>query len=301
MKTKILISGGSGLVGKSLLEQFPEEKYELAILSRSSANDGVKTFVWDVGAGTIDANAMEFADWVIHLAGENIAAKPWSKAQKKRIIESRVASTQLLYKAILEAKSKPQKFLSASAVGFYGAINSETIFEENACAATDFLGTTTAIWESEVDKIKELGLNPIFLRIGVVLSPEGGALPKMLLPINYGLGAGIGSGKQYMPWIALEDLGRMMMYLLENETEFKVYNAVAPQHITNYEMMKTLAKSKGKPFFLPNVPAVFMKMMYGEMADILLYGSRVSSDRILSTGFKFNYSTLEDYVEVLKK
>jgi uncharacterized protein (TIGR01777 family) len=241
----------------------------------------------------IDQKAIEFAEVIIHLAGENIAAKPWTNAQKLINQMSRQKTTQLLYQSIQRAKKRPEMLISASAVGYYGAITSEHIFTEVNSPANDFLGTTARQWETEVAKFKELSLKVHILRIGVVISPHGGALPKMLTAINLGLGSALGSGMQYMPWISLADLIRMFDFVMSDKANNMIYNAVAPNHITHADFMKTMATIYHKPFFMPNVPAFILRLIMGEMAAMVLEGSSVSSKRIIEDGFKFKNPTLE--------
>ena len=239
---------------------------------------------------------IEFADAVIHLAGENISAGKWTKSQKKKIIDSRVNSSTLLYESIKRAKNKPNKFISASAVGYYGSVSKDQVYIESDPPGEDFLAETVIEWEKSVDPIEKLGLKLNKLRIGVVLSPEGGALQKMTGPVKMGAGAPLGNGKQWMPWISIDDLSHMFVHLLENDFPGDVFNAVSPQHINNKDFMKELAKALGKPFFLPNVPAFALRLALGEMATIVLEGSRISSKKILDSGFEFSDPDLATYL-----
>lgn len=297
MNTKnILISGGTGLLGNSLRNVLENNGYQIAVLSRSKQVDGMKSFHWDPMKDEMDPEAIEYADAVIHLAGENISAGKWTNSQKKKIIESRVNSSTLLYKCIKSAKDKPKKFISASAVGFYGSVSKEQVFKESDPPGDDFLAETVIQWEKSVDPIEKLGIKVNKLRIGVVLSPDGGALQKMTGPVKMGAGAPLGSGKQWMPWISINDLSRMFVHVLENDFPGEVFNAVSPQHINNKDFMKELAKALGKAFFLPNVPSFALKLALGEMATIVLEGSRVSSKKILDSGFEFSDPNLSAYL-----
>lgn len=284
---KVLISGGSGLIGTAIREELLRKGNEVAVLSRRSSVEGVKTFQWNYQVGQIDPEAIEFADIIIHLAGENIASGRWTQKEKIRIQESRSQTGQLLYESIRTAKKPPQKVISASAVGYYGAISSEKIFEENDAPGSDFLADTVIKWERSLKPIQELGIPVKKVRIGLVLSPQGGALEKMLSPVQRGLGSPLGSGKQWMPWISLRDLVSMFIFLMEEETAYEVYNGVAPQHINNRTFMKTLAGVLGKPFVLPRVPSFVLRAALGEMALLVLEGSRVSSVRIEREGYQF--------------
>lgn len=291
----VLITGGTGLVGKALVELLNSKGYNVAVLSRSKKINGIQSFYWDYEKGVLEDEAIEFADVIIHLAGENISNKRWTKKQKQKIVDSRVKTTNLLYDKIKTAKSKPRIFISASAIGYYGTFTSDKIFKEDDGAGNDFLAKTVVEWERSVNKISELNLRVVILRTGVVFSEKGGALPKILKPIKLGFGAAIGNGKQYIPWIDVNDLAQMYLFAIENEKMNSIYNAVTPFHITNYELTKKLAKKLNRSFFMPNIPAFIMKLIFGEMASILLYGSQVSSEKIEKEGFGFkNISILKN-------
>lgn len=294
MKSKILITGGSGLVGTELTQLLQHEGYQVAILSRSTRKSEIPSFYWDYESNILDEKALEFADLVVHLAGENLSSKPWSAKQKKKILDSRVKTTNLLFEKIKTSKNPPHTFVSASAIGYYGTYNSDKIFVETDEPGKDFLAETVLAWEQSVLNIKSLGLRTPIARIGVVFSEKGGALPKMLKPIRWGLGSAIGNGQQYLPWIALPDLARVFQFIIENRTLNGIYNAVAPEHINQKKLTQKLSKIFKKPFFLPPVPAFVFKLMFGEMAVILLKGSRVSSEKIQNEGFEFQYKSIED-------
>lgn len=293
MIKNILISGGTGLVGSELVKALEAKGYQVAVLSRSRKAQHVKSFFWDYEQGILEEEAIEFADVIIHLAGENISNKRWSEKQKARIIDSRVKTTELLLSKTKEAKNKPNMIISASAIGYYGSQTSDKIYTESDEPGQDFLAKTVIAWEKSVDEFESIGVKVAKLRLGVVLTQRGGALQKMLAPIKMGFGSAIGSGKQYMPWISLEDLVRMFVFVLETPTAQGVYNAVAPQHINNREMMKTLARQLKEPFFMPPIPMFVFKLIFGEMSTILLDGSRVSSAKIQKQGYEFTISKIE--------
>lgn len=290
----ILITGGSGLVGRSLTRLFLKEGHKISWLSRSGKSiENVQGYQWDVNNGTIDNKALEWADTVIHLAGEGVANGRWTSAQKKRILDSRIESTKLLHDAIQEVGvNKPQTFVSASAIGFYGMDNGERLLMEYDDSGSDFLADVTRKWEQAIDEIAGLSIAVTKVRIGVVLSSNGGALEKMSLPIRWGAGAALGSGKQYMSWIHIDDLCSLTYYLIEKNLP-GTYNAVSPNPATNKEMSKSIATQLGRPFFLPKVPAFILKTMLGEMADMLLGSNKVSSKKIENAGFKFRFPTLQ--------
>lgn len=229
MIKNILITGGTGLVGTAVRNLLISKGYEVAVLSRQKQKDGTKTFYWDYEKGILDQEAIDFADVILHLAGENISSKRWSKKQKKKIIDSRVKTTELLYIAVQKSGKKPLKLISSSAVGYYGSVTSDQIFTEEDDSGNDFLAGTVVEWENAVDKFSDLGLATTKLRLGVVMSLKGGALPKMLRPVKMGVATPLGSGKQYVPWIALDDLARMFLFVIEKDDAAGVYNAVNPQ------------------------------------------------------------------------
>lgn len=293
MKKNILISGGSGLVGQEIAALFQKQGHELAILSRNPEKQTIRSFYWDVEDDKIDEEAIEFADVIIHLAGENISSKPWTPMQKEKIISSRTQSTQLLFNVVKRKSKKLDAFISASAIGYYGTYTSDKIFKEEDAVGDDFLADTVRLWETSAQQFALLNIPTAMLRIGVVMSEKGGAMVKMLKPVGMGFGAALGSGKQWVPWIALEDLARLFYFVYEQKLQNQipqkalVFNAVAPNHITNHQLMKSLAEAKKKPFFMPAVPAFVFKLIYGEMSSILLEGSRVSSEKIIGEGFDF--------------
>lgn len=295
MKKNVLITGGTGLIGSALIELLQANGYIVAILTRrKSIKD--KSFYWDPDNEILDEEAIAFADYIIHLAGESVAGKRWSANQKQKIIDSRVKTSNLLFKSIKKSEKKPKRIISASAIGIYGSNTSEYIYKEDDLPGNDFLSDVVVKWENSIDQFSSIGIETIKLRIGVVISKEGGALTKMLTPVKMGFGSAIGSGKQYMPWIGIDDLTRMILFAMEKTEPKPVYNAVAPEHINNYNFMKTLAKVYKRPFFLPNFPAFIMKALFGEMSAILLNGSRISSERIIQDGFQFKFEKFEDAI-----
>ncbi len=293
MSKNILITGGTGLVGSELKQLLENNSYDVRVLSRQKLPVD-KGFRWDPESGFIDAEALQFADVVIHLAGENVAAKKWTKAQKEKIVRSRVQSSDLLKNAIRKSDKKPEKFISASAVGFYGSVSNEKNYSETDAAGDDFLANTAVKWENAVQEISQFGTHVAILRIGAVMTQKGGALPKMLKPVKMFAATPVGSGNQYVPWIALTDLVRMFLFALENDDIKGVYNAVSPILFTNKEFMKELAAVYKKPFIPLGVPGFLMKLFFGEMSCILLEGSKISSDKIQKAGFRFELNTLAE-------
>jgi hypothetical protein len=290
---KILIAGGSGLIGQQLTNLLIADGFDVAILSRTeNLNKPVKTFYWSPSKGEIDHNAFDNVSCIINLAGENIAGKRWTKTQKEKIISSRVESTNLLYQTVVKHKLNINTYISASAVGYYGAITSEKIFMENEPPYKDFLGDVCKQWEHAANQFENIGIRTFKLRTGVVFTKNGGALEKLIKPINFYLGAPLGNGKQYVPWIHIDDLCQMYLFVLKNNLLPGAYNAVAPEHVTNKELTYKLAKKLNKPILIPSVPAFALKLILGEMSKMVLYGSRVSPEKIMSSGFNFKYNTL---------
>jgi len=294
-----LITGASGLIGKRLTELLLQKGHQVSHLGRKKSNGLVPSYVWDVKGGTIDINALKGIDTIIHLAGAGIADKPWTKERKREILESRTQSTQLLHKTLQQNPNSVKAFISASAIGYYGFEASDKTFTENSEAGIDFLASVTRQWEEEVEKLKTLSLRVAKIRIGIVLSTEGGALKPMLLPIKYFVGSPLGSGKQWMSWIHMDDLCAMFIHIAENEKLDGVYNATSPTASTNAEFTKAVAAVLKRPIWLPNVPEFVLTILLGEMASLITQGSKVSSKKIQESGFVFQYPTLEGALENL--
>ncbi|NLJ43283.1 MAG: TIGR01777 family protein [Bacteroidales bacterium] len=290
----ILITGGTGLIGGHLSALLKHRGYKVTILSRNARPGGnIQVYRWDPEKGRIDPEAVSTADYIIHLAGAGIGDKRWTHNRKQEIVDSRVKSGELLYEILKKTGKKPSAFISASGTGYYGSVTSEKIHTETDGPGDDFTGQVCRQWEQVATKIGDLGIRTVILRTGIVLSSEGGALSRMLPAIRVGAGSAIGSGRQFVPWIHIEDLCSIYLKAVEDTGLSGVYNAVAPSHLTNRELMKTIASVMKKPFFFPDIPAFIMKVLFGEMADILLQGSRVSSEKIIMAGFSFRYAELE--------
>ncbi|WP_106133085.1 TIGR01777 family oxidoreductase [Mongoliibacter ruber] len=290
----ILITGGSGLIGKKITHLLERKGYEVAWLSRNADNKGQKSFEWDIQNQEMDEEAINWADGIIHLAGAGVADKRWTAERKKAILQSRTMSTSLLRKYIEKSSQKPSVFVSASAVGYYGFNTENEMVDENAKPGDDFLAQVVTAWEDEVSKIENLGLRTVMLRIGIVLAKEGGALVEMLKPP---VAAPLGSGKQWMSWIQVDDLARMFFYAIENEQVKGIYNAVGPNPATNAELTEKAAKKKGKLFVNIGVPGFGLKIILGEMAQMVLGGNKASSKKIQEAGFEFRYPRLEEALE----
>jgi hypothetical protein len=284
-------------VGTVLTTLLVEKGYSVTILTRdenrTSLNSNITYSFWDINKGIIDQELLLSANYIVHLAGAGIADKPWSAKRKKAILDSRVEPIKLIYNRLKNNSNQLNAFISASGVGFYGAITTNTIFDETAPAANDFLGKTCLQWEQAVDELTDLPIRTVKLRTGIVLAKNGGALPKMMQPFKFGLGAALGTGKQIMPWIHIDDLARLYCAAIENDNFNGAYNAIAG-NVNNKDFSKTLSKCMKKPFWLPNVPGFMLKLFLGEMAVILLEGSAVNNQKLLQTGFNFHFTDLEE-------
>ena len=283
--SKVLITGGTGLVGSRLTELLLKKNHEVVILSRNPKEQN--EFKWDIKNDFIDDKAFENIDYIIHLAGAGIADERWSDKRKKVIIDSRVETANLLFKKVKELNLNLKGFVSASGSGYYGAVTSDKIFKETDKLGNDFLGKVCQKWEDAAHQFKALKVPVTILRTGIVLSKTGGALEKMKTPII----SPLGSGNQYLPWIHIDDLAEMYIYTIENNIE-GVFNAVAPEHHTSKTFSKALAKNINRPFIGVNVPSFALKLMFGDMSQILLKGSRLSSKKIEKNGYPFRFKTL---------
>jgi len=289
---KILISGASGLVGKHLIPTLKAKGHEVYKLVRKTpkSSDEIQ---WDAEKGfseTEQAKLKNF-DAVVHLAGDNVASENWSDEKKRKIRDSRVIGTRVLVDALKQTQNPPRIFVAASAVGFYGNRKSEVLTEDSS-AGKGFLTDVCTAWEDEIEKAEAFA-RVVYLRIGVVLAENGGALEKMLTPFKLGVGGTIGSGKQWMSWIALDDLIKIVHFALENENLRGAVNTVAPNPATNEEFTKTLGKVLHRPTVLP-IPEFAIKLMFGEMGKtLLLEGARVLPKKLQDAGFEFQFSNLE--------
>ena len=300
MKT-ILITGGSGMVGRKLSELLIEKGYRVIWLSRERyVKAHIPRYRWDYRKGEIDTEAVEQADVIIHLAGSNLAEGSWTRLKKQKIVESRVQTAKLLLETVKEMGKKPEAFISASAVGFYGQETGERIFvEEDNPTSNDFLSRTCRKWEAEAFRFRDdLDVRTVALRTAFVISKESEGFGKMVLPTRFGLGAPQGSGRQYLSWIHIDDLCRLYLKAVEDSAMQGVYNAVAPEFTTNAGFMKMLAREMRRPFFMPPIPAFLLRTFMGQAADMILYGSRISSQKVLDAGYEFAYPTVKEAIAV---
>lgn len=297
---KVLITGGTGLIGNHLCTRLMENGYEIAILSRGiSKDEQIRTYSWDLDKFEIDEEAIASADYIINLSGTSIGEKRWTKKRKQQIIESRIKSGQLIFDEVRKQNKNLRAFISASAIGYYGAVTSNSIFSETDPPGEDFLAQTCRDWEHAADRFMNVGIRTVKIRTGVVLTKRGGALAKMMLPIKAGFGSAIGSGKQYLPWIHIDDLCDIYIKAIEDVQMYGAYNAVAPEHLTNKAFTQSLAHTRKRTLWFPNIPAFVMKLIFGNMSVILLKGSRISSKKIQGAGYEFLYPSLDSALKQL--
>ena len=292
---KILIAGGTGFVGKQLIPFLVEKGYSIHVLTRKpSANSSknIRFFQWEIERQYIDKKAFEGVEILINLTGANIGEKRWTEQRKKEIIDSRINSIDVLYQYISENKFNINTFISSSAVGFYGAVTTDKTFVETSENGNDFLASVCQKWEDAALKFNDLGSRTIILRKGVILGKEGGMVKKLSPLAKLGINVSLGSGKQYLPWIDIRDLVRLYYFILSNTQLKGIFNAVATEQITMSDLSKALLQAFGKKSFLPNAPAFVIRLLFGEMAVMLLEGSKVSNEKLKTTGFIFEFDTI---------
>ncbi len=299
----VLVTGGSGLIGKNLTRHLITRGYEVTILSRFFHNEiknpQVNYAIWDIKKQQIDPNVLANAEYIIHLAGAGVMDKRWTKKYKEQIVESRTKSSQLLIKTLQENANNVKAIVSASAIGWYGqnsaqSLSSEKEFMEPDKANTDFLGNTCRLWEESIEPAKSLGKRVVKLRLGIVLSNDGGAFAEFKKPIRFGIAGILGNGKQIISWIHIDDICRMFIYALENESLSGNYNAVSPKPVSNKVLITKTADLLRKIFYVPiYVPAFFLKLILGERSIEVLKSATVSCEKIKSAGFTFLYPSID--------
>ena len=297
----VLITGGTGMVGKHLTELLVVKGYDVIIVSRKKVlarrHASISYALWDVEKQTIDTSAIANTDYIIHLAGANVTEKRWSNKRKNEIINSRTQSSKLLVKALTSIPNKVKAVVSASAIGYYGPDTKESLlkgFNEESPVDNAYLGETCRLWEESIEPITSLGIRLIKLRIGIVLSKEGGALHEFMKPLKWGVAAILGKGKQVISWIHQEDLSRMFVYALENEQLKGAYNAVSSCPVTNKELTLCLARLlKGTSYIPIHVPTFMLNIILGEMSIEVLKSATVNNYKIKNAGFNFKFSEIE--------
>lgn len=298
----VIITGGTGLIGTALTRLLLERGYKVIILTRrpdKRSNGDVAYAHWNVETQTIDKEAIQQADYIVHLAGANVGEKRWTAARKQEIIDSRTKSSELIFTALKNFPNKVKKVISASATGFYGEY-SDHIFTETDPPATDYLATTTQAWEHSISKVTELDKKLVIFRTGIVLSQDGGALKEFYKPLRFGFATILGSGEQFVPWIHIHDIVRLYFNAIVNDRLEGIYNAVAPNPVTNRELILSMARmAKGKSFMTTYVPSFALKLALGEMSVEVLKSVKASADKIQRTGFQYSYPTINEAMEQL--
>lgn len=291
MGQKVLITGGTGLIGKRLTELLLQKGYDVAYLSRKKTSiESVEVFDWDISKHYMDEKSLENVSYLIHLAGAGVAENRWTEDRKKTVISSRTDSIILIARKLRELNIRPKAFISASGSSFYGEDTGDVRHSEASPAGRDFLSKVTQEWEKAADSIADLGVRTVKLRTGVVLSNQGGAIPKIALPARFGFGAPLGSGQQWISWIHIDDICRMYIEAMENESWQGTYNAVTGSPVTNEELTKNICKVLGTPQWLPNVPAFALRLVFGEMSSVVLGSSYLINQRVATeTGFIYEY------------
>ena len=289
----VLIGGGSGLIGTRLSQLLQEKGYDPIHLSRRQRpNAPYPTYQWDAEGGTIEEEAVQAADYVINLAGAGIADKPWTKARKALIISSRVKTARLFKEAFERTGHQPKAYISSSAIGYYGD-RGETLMTEEAEAGSGFLSESTIAWESAIQEVAQTGVRTVGIRIGIVMSTQGGALEKMLIPFRFYTGTYFGDGQQWYSWVHIDDICRLFIHAMENESMNGFYNGVAPNPVRNKTLVEQIKNAMNSPAILVPAPAFALRLAMGEMADAILDSTKVSAEKTQSTGFNFQFPEID--------
>ena len=299
----ILITGGTGLIGRALTDVLVKDGHQVIILTRKPkpSKDNIQYLEWNTDMQLLDRKAIENTDYIIHLAGANVAEKRWTMKQKQVIIDSRVMTGHLIVKGLKEIPNKVKAVISASGMGWYGPDNggNEKGFLETDPAAEDFLGYVVSQWEKAISPVADLGKRLVIFRKGIVLSEEGGAFAEFKKPLKFRTATTLGSGNQNVSWLHIDDAVRLYKAAIENEMMSGVYNAAAPQTVTNAELIKAISKASGKKNLSFHVPSFVLKTVLGEMSTEVLKSTKLNIDKLLSTGFQFKYPDIDSAVRDL--
>lgn len=300
--TKVLITGGSGLVGRYLTSLLLSEGYAVSHLSRKHDQFGrVRVHRWDPWKGILDPVVLEGTDVIVHLAGENIGRGRWTAARKKEILESRVGSAMLLYNTIRRNRIPIKAFISASGAGFYGQVTTERTFTESDPPGQGFLAEVCRKWEDAAGYFERSGIRTVKIRTAVVLEKNDSAMKRLMMSSKAGFLVSTGKGEQYMPWIHVADLCRIYLKAVSDLEMSGTYNAVSPQHVTHREFMAALASVTGKYLLPLGIPPLMLELVFGEMSGVVLRGSRISPEKIISAGFRFEHGNLNEALADLLK
>ncbi|MCS6824147.1 MAG: TIGR01777 family oxidoreductase [Cytophagaceae bacterium] len=297
----ILITGGTGLIGQRLTKMLSSSNHQVAYLSRKEDACGqIKKYKWNVDEEYVDDRAFANCHCIIHLAGANVFEKKWTPSYKQEIVDSRIKSTRLLYHKLEKTSPRPNTLVAASAIGIYGYDTGENWVSEDSNKGQGFLSDVVAAWEEELIAFEKLNIRTVIIRIGIVFAAEGGAFKKLATPVKYGLGAPLGSGRQYIPWIHIEDICNIFIYALNNDHIRGIYNGVSPNPATNKQVLHEIAKALHVPVLLPCVPSYVLNIMLGkEKAQVLLGSNKVSAYKIIKAGFIFKFPNLSEAISEL--
>ena len=295
----VLITGGSGMIGERLTDLLLQRGYHVSHLGRKKSVGKVTTYLWDIERNYIDPEALRDVDAIVHLAGVNIGEKRWTRKRKKQILDSRIDTARLLYNELKKQKHSVESIICAAGSSYYGLDNGGKLAKEDDKSGDDFLAVVCQLWERELDKFRELGLRVVKLRAAIVLSPKGGALKKMKRPIELFVGAVLASGSQLMTWIHIDDHCGIIIKSLEDGSMEGAYNSVAPNPVTNEQFTKEMASVLHRPIVLPHAPAFILRVVFGEMAVLVLYGIRLSPEKIIRAGYTFRFTNLREALENL--
>ena len=299
MRQVVLITGANGMVANYLAKQL-EGNYSVRFLTRKVSQDN--QYLWDLNTKYIDVEALKGVNHIIHLAGTPISGKRWSRKRKQAILHSRVDSSQLILETLKKHSLTVDSFISASAIGYYGTVTTQNIFTEESSKGNDFLSDVCGKWEdvAHLFKLNGVANRVSVVRMGIVLDKNYGAFKRIVQPIKLRIGASLGTGNQYMPWIHIHDLCGVYKFIIDNNIS-GTFNGVAPEHVTNTELTKSVGRFLNRRIILPNIPEFLIKFLFGKMSIILLKGSRVSSEKIVQEGYCFNYQTLDQALSNLLK
>ena len=299
--SKVLIAGGTGLVGTRLSQLLTQKGYKVQHLSRKkNASSKYPVFVWNTGKGTIEDGAFEEVEYVINLAGAGIADSLWTKSRKKLLIDSRVETTALLAKYIQQQQNKPKAFISATAIGIYGDRGDETLTEDSEVGTKGFMVKCCKEWEYAITKAKtETNIRTVAIRIGIVLSTKGGALPKMMLPLKFFTASYFGNGQQWYSWIHIDDICRMFIKAIEDEKMSGIYNGTTPTPLRNKTLMQQLKEALGKRALLIPAPTATLRLGMGEMADVVLNSNKILPTKMEAAGFEFEFADFQEAIKDL--
>ena len=298
----VLITGGTGLIGKALTKLLISRGYKVIILSRKSLPpaENVSFATWDLNKATIDLNAIRSADHIIHLAGAGVADKRWTTKRKQEIVDSRVNSGKLLVKALSETQHRVRTIVSASGIGWYGPDKTpKKPFIESDPHSNDFLGTTCQLWEDSIKGAGQSGIRTVILRTGIVLAKDGGAFPEFVKPMKAGVAAILGDGEQMVSWIHIDDICRLYLAAIELQHLQDVYNACAPEVVSNKTLVLNIARARKRPFIPVHVPEFALKLLLGEMSIEVLKSATVDDSKIRNAGFSFTFPTIDAAVNDL--